>query len=360
QQVSFAVQTKDGVKWQIRVSTSENAFTNKVMLLGLGDSFSSGEGELDDAWYQAHTNTAPDMCHTSVRSYPYLIGQFFGLANSSVFSVACSGATSHDILSGQDYMGQGGRLSDMSEDEQAVAREQARTQFIPGRIPQLQFVAQAQPAVVTVGVGGNDAGFMKKLAACAMPSTCDWAQPGERRVQVLQELQALYPRFIEVYQRIAQASPLSKIYAIGYPRIIETEGTCDAITGVLFDRAEREFMVEAIGYLNEVMSAAAYTAGVEFVDFTEAFHGATLCSEDPEAMNGFRVGDDMSFAGISLLKIIGNESFHPTPVGHVRIASRFTADFPDAITEPQCQVGETRCAVLTPLPLPSPYWGEAT
>lgn len=358
--VAFAVQTRDGVKWQVRVDTNGSSPTDKVMLLGLGDSFSSGEGELDDAWYREHTAVAPDLCHTSVRSYPYLIGQYFGLSGDAVYNIACSGATSHDIIASDNYKGQGGRLGSMDEENLVIAREQARAQFIPGRLPQLEFVERVQPTIITVGIGGNDAGFMKKLAACAMPSTCDWAQPGERRAQVLKELQALYPRFIEVYQGLSRASPSSKIYAVGYPRIAEVDGSCDSVTGLLFDRTEREFMKEATVYLNEVMKAAALTAGAGFLDTAEAFTGEMLCSDNPVAMNGLRLGDDMDIAGISILRVIGNESFHPTPKGHARIASRFIADFPGAITEPQCRLGETQCAVPTPVPAPSLYWGETT
>jgi hypothetical protein len=80
----------------------------RLDFLSLGDSFSSGEGETSDNFYQKGTNDTYEKCHLSTRSYPYLTAKILGLSDQFVKSVACSGATTNDVIGWTpDYQGQG-------------------------------------------------------------------------------------------------------------------------------------------------------------------------------------------------------------------------------------------------------------
>lgn len=328
--------------------------------IALGDSFTSGEGETDDRYYLPGTNDPFEKCHTSRRSYPFLVGDAFLLPATKVRNVACAGAKMHDIVgSDHAYTGQGQRLGtrgqNLSDNEISQKQVQALESFLPGRVLQEMFISQYRPSIVTIGVGGNDAGIMDKLRACAMPDSCEWIDE-DRRLAVGLEIQRLYDRLVATYRRLHASSPHSKFYAVGYPRAIVVDGFCTPLVGTLFNREERLFMVNFIDYLNQVIEAAAHRAGISFIDTTESFAGHELCSGSLQsAMNGVRVGDDATLlTSLPMLKIIGGESFHPSPYGHQLIGATITRDHQDLMTRPACL--ELSCLNNEMPPMLSEYW----
>ena len=100
--------------------------------VALGDSYSSGTG----------TRTYFDStCQKSVYSYPYLLSQ--QRANTQLVFAACSGAKTGDVLNSQ--------------------------------VSQLN----ASTGIVTITIGGNDAGFTSVVTECAKP---EWASVCDTRV----------------------------------------------------------------------------------------------------------------------------------------------------------------------------------
>lgn len=312
---------------RVRVSMSapgnQQVFSD-MEYIALGDSFTSGEGETSDYYYIDGTNVKDERCHVSKRSYPYVLANYLGMGINVAKNIACSGATIVDILGAADYAGQGNRLSGKNNINSLKAG--ALLDFLPGRVPQIDFVKYYRPQMITVGIGGNDAGFMEKLKACVMPGTCDWATDNAR-VSVFKELTNFKTVLTNLYSRLQNTSPQSKILAIGYPRIINVD-SCDSNLGLLLDKTERRFIAESIRLLNSVIKDAATEAGIDFVDNDSAFESAKLCqSTDNPAMNGIRFGDDMSVLGMT---IIGAESFHPTPYGHQLIAKSIKKSVDDS------------------------------
>ncbi len=322
--------------------------------LALGDSFSSGEGETSDSYYQKGTNDLHEKCHTSSRSYPYIAAELLGISRDYVKNVACSGATTADITGGDElYTGQGGRLGGsglkFTDAEKVSAQSLALETFIPGRVRQASFVRQYQPKSITIGIGGNDVGFMQKLKACLSPGTCSWVNTPEGKEKTALEIKSKFDTFVRTYQSLISASPTSKIYVIGYPKIIDEDGSCDILTGSLLSKDEKRFMNEGVLYLNQVIAAAARTAGVQYVDAWEVYGDKVLCGKDtPSAFNAIRIGDDHSpIDAWARLKIIGQESFHPKPLGHDLLGRVVVASMASsAAISPQ----------PTPAPEPSPYW----
>ncbi len=342
---------------------TDGYINQRVDYLAMGDSFSSGEGETDDKYYINGTNDRYEKCHTSTRSYPYLIAKALGIETQYVKSVACSGAVTGDIV-GDDklYQGQNKRLADkdfnLSGAQITTNKSAAKELFIPGRVHQNSFVNIYQPKVITVGIGGNDAGFMEKLKTCLGTDTCAWAGTAIGREKSALEVKALFGTLVNTYTEIHNASPNSKIYAIGYPKIIDPDGKCDLLHGKLLDTAEKEFMDKAIVYINRVVAAAAQKAGIKYIDIENSFDNQALCgTTHPIVMNGIRIGDDFSVsANTDWFKVIGQESFHPRPTGHTKTTERILKAVPNILNYTYCTEGIVVCPSNTVAPTPSSYW----
>lgn len=309
---------------QVVIAPEGTAQVTPLAYLALGDSFTSGEGELSDSFYR-HFDEKLSACHVSTRSYPFLLANHLQL--QTLGNVACSGAVTSDIVSESDYFGQGDRMKDAFAD--LNRRKQIETaalqEFQPGIIRQQEFVTHYQPGLISIGVGGNDAGLIGKLKVCLSPGTCEWAEDAEKRAATAQEFQSVYFKLRAVLKSIKTSSPQSKVMVVGYPKVInETDDAqCDALIGIMLNVVERQFMNASIRYLNNVLKAAAESEGVLFVDIEESLAGHRLCDEDSAAMNGVRWGDDIApISALPLLKLIGRESFHPTPLGHVLAAEK--------------------------------------
>jgi lysophospholipase L1-like esterase len=350
--------------------TTSGYVTPRLDYLALGDSFSSGEGEISDTFYQPGTNDKFEKCHLSTRSYPYLIANMMGIDRDYVHSVACSGATTGDVVGGDDaYLGQGKRLkrenAGLSDSERTLYQKQARSTFSPGRIHQITFVKHFKPKVITIGIGGNDVGFMDKLRSCVGLSTCEWAATAKGREKSALELQGAFDTLYKTYTAIHAASPASHLYVIGYPKIIDPSGRCTLTNGIVLDASERSFMNEGIMYINQVISAAAQKAGVKYIDIADSFGDKTLCGKTrPSVMNAIRLGDDSPLSkSLKWLQLIGNESFHPKPTAHIDIATQIIQSIPNILSYNYCPallpLYVTSCPdELATAPLPSGYWLE--
>ena len=304
----------DGSRLDIRALTKEGRYLQVSMLapgssepalsamyIALGDSFTSGEGETLDSYYLRGTNTEGGRCHVSKRSYPYLVASLIGFDVDKTKNVACSGAKIIDVLGSDGYFEQ---------------QTNALTDFMPGKVPQIEFIRRYKPQIISIGIGGNNIGFSDKLKSCVMPGTCDWATSS--RASVFKEIMNVKSYLSNLYSKLKEASSGSKVLAIGYPQIIETD-TCKSYIGIILDKSERQFIYQSIGLLNNVISNAANESGITFVDNSDVFESNKLCqSTNTPAMNGVRFGDDMEVLNIP---IIGAESFHPTPYGHQLMAS---------------------------------------
>lgn len=325
---------------------------NWLKVLALGDSFVSGEGENDESQYVSGTNSGIDNCHISRRSYPLLLGRSMGFPDADVKSVACAGARMLDITaSTKNYNGQNDRGA------QTSSRETTMREFLPGKLAQSTFVGAYRPDIITVGVGGNDAGLMGKLRVCAMPGTCEWAV-GEGKQKSAQEIKGLFDRLVSLYEELSRYSPASRIYAFGYPDIINPYGTCDTVTTVLFTTAERVYMQESVRYLNQVISMAAAQAGVKYIEIQDSFGATRLCDGfASQAMNGVMIGDDMApISALPQLKVIGSGSFHPKPAGHQLISDTVMRDYPGLSEYQWCSSGILVCPVNIGVPEPGDYW----
>jgi lysophospholipase L1-like esterase len=318
--LSFNIYSNGGAPRHVTLFSTIDASSINSNYLAIGDSFTSGEGEIDDAFY---VGGATNRCHVSTRSYPFLLAHTWNIPGHSV---ACSGATIDTARSKGSDTTQSAQLSEL----------------------------ESHPSkVTTIGIGGNDAGLIGKLKTCLGLDTCEWAETPEARKNTALEIKNLYPRLKDFYKDV-KARTLGSVIVVGYPRIIFSDGDCASPIGILLNQTERTFMNEAVHYLNQVIQAAASDSEVEYVDVEEAFVGGELCtSYAPPFMNGIRIGDDYpDVTALPFLKIIGAESFHPTPDGHVKVASRVLQIFPNVDDLDLCST----CTGSTSVPSPGSYW----
>lgn len=322
EQVAVTIVTLHHGVRRVVIAKDPARVTHKLRLLSLGDSYSSGEGELDANYYLPGTDEVKPKCHVSRRAYGSLFASYLAVGISQAKNVACSGARIRDIVGTSNaYFGQNYQLKGESQSKDTEQRL-AIDSFKPGIVRQVMFVEEYSPEFITIGIGGNDAGLMDKLRACAMPGTCEWAKR-DMLSATATEIKRLFSLMVSLLRQLQAVAGEARIFVVGYPDIIDPEGQCDMITGLLFDHDERVFIENGIRYLNRVLSAAAHNVGVSFIDTEDAFRGKNLCSgSGVEAMNGFRLGDDIPIIkALPVFKIIGSETFHPTAVGHVLVAN---------------------------------------
>ncbi|MEO7364219.1 MAG: SGNH/GDSL hydrolase family protein, partial [Candidatus Saccharimonadales bacterium] len=286
--------------------------------LGLGDSYSSGQGAFD---YLGGTDSDDNRCHLSINSYPMLLTRdlYSGVGGHSV---ACSGAIARDVGDLRDsYRGQVKSSLSWNElqQQQPALLASIMSNYLPGYVAQQRFVEQYQPAVITLGVGGNNMGFGNILQRCVRPAaslrtvtnTCFSTYEDRRELLSLinrtgRELQSLY-------QQLQRQDPSATLYVVGYPSIAVDNGQC--AVNVQFNTLELAFVQQVVDAINHTISLAASASGAHYVDISQALVGHRLCeaSRSVVAVNGLTAGDD---GGFGSLHFLGGESYHPNALGH--------------------------------------------
>ena len=351
--ISYPVFSNDGKSLNILVSRDdpigyypsiENYYTltlnKRLTYLALGDSFSSGEGDLtpNGAGYRWGTNVdgkgivPTEKCHVSLSSYPYRLASQMNYGSSegdtaNWGSVACSGAVTTDIGGGgaEDYKGQRQnnipRLTGYGADS---LKTEALNEMIPGRQKQIEFVKKYQPKAVTMSVGGNDVQFADIVRACVSPDTsqggevsqvCSYAKDSSKKSYIGYSIASMQNKLVDLYQEILAAGPDDmKLYIIGYPDFVSKEDSdsrCGPWVGLT--RPEREMIIESTEYLNNIARYAADFTGAIYISTETSLGNHVLCGMDSKkAVNGIVVNDQ-------------SESFHPNVFGHQLMADRIAA-----------------------------------
>lgn len=372
-----------------RLRLSANGYASAARgYLAMGDSYSSGEGDTEGGtWYEPGTDEQGDittfagrnLCHLSRRSYPYLMAVELGFLSNNIasppadgqfHSVACSGAKIHNIIGAVGEKQDDGDGNDfaISDNQYRFDKDFLMGIWQPGAVKQIstlveytfindQLREKFSPEVITIGIGGNDAGFGDFMAACVTPGTCELAQPSSKKSSdALVRIAQNHNRLVDTYKKVKLSAPDARIYVHGYPKFVEGVGGYCAVN-VRLDDQERLYVENVIHYMNEVVSSAAREAGVAYVDVENIFDRQKLCSgvtQDEILMNGVTAGNDVRLPeesaalsaiglknGICLRACIGRESYHPKPTGFVKYkeailaqTNNLTAQMPVAASEP--------------------------
>lgn len=381
-----------------RVRLNANGYVSSARgYLGMGDSYSSGEGDTEGGdWYEPGTDEQGDintfagrnLCHLSRRSYPYLMAVELGyLSNNATtppadgmfHSVACSGAKIHNIIGSVGEKQDEGDANDfaITDNQYRFDDSSLLRNWLPGSLKQVDALnaigllnnevrSSANPEIITIGIGGNDAGFGDFLSACTGRGTCEHAIPNSKKgTDVVLRIAQNRKRLVKTYKEIKESAPEARVYVHGYPKIVEGSGGYCAVN-VRFDDQERLFVEQTTHYLNEVVKSAAQEAGVVYVNVEDIFDRQKLCSgvyQDQILVNGVTAGNDVRpdpgtgyimyglANSICLRACIGTESFHPKPAGFVKYKEAILA---------QTNNLTSAMPVVSPGPVPVPdmYFGS--
>ncbi|GGT89404.1 SGNH/GDSL hydrolase family protein [Streptomyces coeruleorubidus] len=207
----------------------------------LGDSYSSGVGA------GSYISSSGD-CKRSTKAYPYL----WAAAHSpSTFDfTACSGARTGDVLSGQ--------LGPLS----------------------------SATGLVSITVGGNDAGFADVMTTCVTQSdSACISRIDTARAYVDSTLPG---RLDSVYSAIRSKAPNAHVVVLGYPRFYKLGTTCLGLS-----EAKRKAINDASDHLNTTIAKRAANHGFTFGDARPTFTGHEICSGDSwlHSVNWLNIGE---------------------------------------------------------------------
>ena len=224
-----------------------------VEYAALGDSYSSGVGTAD---YYSNSGS----CDRSPESYAAL---WEAAHTVSAFDfAACSGAKTTDVLNNQ--------LSGLS----------------------------AGTNMVTITVGGNDAGFSSVMTTCveSSDSGCQTAVNNAENY-----VRTTLPGLLDnTYAAIRAHAPNATVYVLGYPRFYQIPGSC--ILGL--SNAKRGYINGGADVLDTTIATeAGKQSGFHFVDVRNAFAAHEICSSSTAWLHSVDWTD------------IG-ESYHPTANGY--------------------------------------------
>lgn len=350
---SVALKTIE-VDSQIDFAVGEFGIAGAVSYVALGDSYSSGEGAPP---FFAGTDGPTDFCHRSVNAYSQVLGQTIGVTPKFY---ACSGAETADVLSRSQFVGEPAQITRPGVDPTA--------------------------SLVTMSIGGNDAGFANVLKSCiAQKLKADainavLAQSAAGQVALWLGLGAdpscaNSPSFVaaangnidgvfrpakSTYQALVGAtSPTdTSIVIANYPHLFpdsDSEQGCLALSLILTKQDEQYFN-QAGDRLDGVLQNAAGQAGVNLVDVRPAFSGHAICANGGAWINGisFASGSGQPCTLTVLGKCIWSGapiagSFHPNASGQ---SGGYAASIQTFIDAAANKTPEGFPANPTPLPDP--------
>jgi lysophospholipase L1-like esterase len=199
--------------------------------------------------------------------------------------IACSGAITDDVIIDPQRPGDGYAQTDNPK-----------------------FTSQTN--MVTLTIGGNDAGFASVVKNCAL-SNCLTFSPWDAvfglpmEFWLPQKIDGLYDEILATYQEIKQKAPDAVVFILTYPQVFPdsvSEQTCIGLRP--FNTSEQDFLRAMGTRLNDVIAQAAADAGVHQFDVVQHWADHEVCGNGGQWINGF-------VSGLPDFKPVGNAAFHP-------------------------------------------------
>jgi lysophospholipase L1-like esterase len=147
---------------------------------------------------------------------------------------------------------------------------------------------RADATLVTVGIGGNDAGLVGVAEKCAQLGVLDpmgkscrnyWAPGGND--QVAAKIEATKPKIAAVLQGIHQRSPSARVAIVGYPDVLPKDGgSCWPMVPLSPD--DVRYIDELIVRINAMIAGQAAANNADYVDTYADSGGHDVCKLPPE------------------------------------------------------------------------------
>lgn len=259
-------------------------------VVGLGDSYASGEGTFN---YDPSTNRpGTNECHRSPQSWQRL-ATIPGATNVQRTQVACSGAVAADITTNSKWT-EGPQLTEL----QRVVDED----------------------VVLLSIGGNDLGFSTIVTDCATNVCLTTPQSVTALETKINDVVA--PAIRSVFTAVLQNTPTgAQVVLAGYPQLVQGTACRNPIGGAFYEidadegaKLDRLSVVLRRETVEEVMKLRLQGKPVRYVDTIDRFKGHGACiGSSQNWINGVIAGD-----------LVGPERFHPNPEGYRQYAAEVT------------------------------------
>ncbi|MFE0024036.1 SGNH/GDSL hydrolase family protein [Amycolatopsis sp. NPDC059021] len=213
--------------------------------VALGDSYTSAPR----TGRQAGT---PPGCDRSDNNYPHLVS---GRLKPAEFAdVSCSGATTANITGPQQT-----RNGTNSAQLDAVT---------------------AATTLVTLGIGGNDVGFVGLASQCSTNQPTG-AQCRDRftaggRDELAERIDATAGKIASVLGKIHEKAPKARIVVVGYPTVLPDGDGCWPSLPV--GSGDVKYLRESLGKFNSMLATQAKAHGAGFADTATPGKGHDLCA----------------------------------------------------------------------------------
>ncbi|WP_410668470.1 SGNH/GDSL hydrolase family protein [Amycolatopsis sp. cmx-4-68] len=217
--------------------------------VALGDSYTSAPR----TGRQAGT---PAGCERSDDNYPHLVSA--KLKPAEFADVSCSGAATGDLTAAQ-------KTSNGTNP------------------PQLNAVT-AKTTLVTLGIGGNDVGFMSLASSCATSQRA--ASPCKDRLtagghdQLAERIDATAPKLGAVLERIHSKAPDAKVVVVGYPAVLPDGDGCWPT--LPFGAGDIAYFRDSLGKLNKMLEDTADAHRAGYADTATPGKGHDACAASGE------------------------------------------------------------------------------
>ncbi len=164
-------------------------------------------------------------------------------------------------------------------------------------LTQIPFLS-SRADLVTITIGGNDAGFVPAVSACILTTDAGCAAVVAAAHTFITD--KLAARLDATYAAIKRRAPRAEIVVLGYPLLFDTSRTSCGLSGLSV--AKRQALNSGAQDLDELAADRARAAGVGYADVRATFAGHGACAAVPW-INGLTV-------------VPVTNSFHPTATGY--------------------------------------------
>lgn len=197
----------------------------------------------------------PDLsepgCYRSMENYPKLAAGRLGVP---IIDVTCSGAHTHDITNPQE------------------------TDF--GTVPPQIDALGADTTLITLQIGGNDAGLVGLAQSCLnllpppLGTSCEAENTEGGRDVYGERVAAVRPKVDQLLNVIAERAPNARVFVVGYTTYLPPDGCYPEVPVWARDA---NYIQAKIDQLNAVLADSAATHGATYVDIRTPGIGKDVC-----------------------------------------------------------------------------------
>ncbi|MGW2220233.1 SGNH/GDSL hydrolase family protein [Nonomuraea sp. NPDC001684] len=290
--LSNLTRREEGRNWDWDIAFDAMAFIPttkpKVDYVGLGDSYSAGQGnEPYDEISNFTLGTRGSTCHRSkADAYARMIKWPGSSATIESEARTGNGTTGFALLACSG----------------AQTKHVAGDAYANGEPPQIdQGYLDADTDLVTLSIGGNDAGFSDVISRCTVGLNC-------RDDSTERAIAALDGPLTDTFTKIHQKAPNARVIVLGYPHLfnVQNEAPLTCISSLRIGQLDALWLNDMTDRMNAVSAAVIARlrqqgADISFIDPVPAFTGHAICDNDPYVR-----AIDITTDGAS---------YHPNPAG---------------------------------------------